>query len=31
MAQPVNNDGSANNRLDVARLPVYTLTNGTGT
>jgi cytochrome c peroxidase len=29
MAQPVNNDGSPNNRLDVARLPVYTLANGT--
>jgi cytochrome c peroxidase len=31
MAQPVNNDGSPNSRLDVARLPVYTLSNGTGT
>ena len=31
MAQPVNNDGSPNNRLDIARLPVYTLTNGTST
>ena len=30
LAQPVNNDGSANQRLDVAHLPVYTLTNGTG-
>ncbi len=29
LAQPVNNDGSPNNVLDVARLPVYTLTNGT--
>ncbi|HSY37929.1 MAG TPA: hypothetical protein VLA79_00335, partial [Polyangia bacterium] len=29
LAQPVNNDGSANNQLDIARLPVYTLTNGT--
>jgi len=29
MAQPVNNDGSPNNRLDVAHLPVYTLTEGT--
>lgn len=28
MAEPVNNDGSANTVLDVARLPVYTLTNG---
>jgi hypothetical protein len=31
MAQPVNNDGSPNDRLDLARLPVYTLTNGTAT
>lgn len=31
MAQPVNNDGSANTELDLANLPVYTLTNsGTG-
>jgi cytochrome c peroxidase len=30
LAQPVNNDGSANGVLDVAQLPVYTLTNGTG-
>jgi hypothetical protein len=28
MAQPTNNDGSANTVLDVAHLPVYTLTNG---
>jgi cytochrome c peroxidase len=28
MAQPTNNDGSANNVLDVANLPVYTLANG---
>lgn len=28
LANPVNNDGSANRRLDVGRLPVYTLTNG---
>lgn len=31
MAHPTNNDGSANTELDVANLPVYTLTNsGTG-
>jgi cytochrome c peroxidase len=30
LAQPVNNDGSANQVLDVAQLPVYTLTNGGG-
>jgi cytochrome c peroxidase len=31
LAQQTNNDGSANNVLDVANLPVYTLTNsGTG-
>jgi hypothetical protein len=29
MAKPTNNDGSANTILDVANLPVYTLTNGT--
>jgi hypothetical protein len=29
LAQPVNNDGSANGVLDVAQLPVYTLSNGT--
>jgi hypothetical protein len=29
LAQPVNNDGSANNELDIGRLPIYTLTNGT--
>jgi hypothetical protein len=29
MAHPVNNDGSANTALDIANLPVYTLTNGT--
>jgi hypothetical protein len=29
MAQPVNNDGTPNAQLDIARLPVYTLTNGT--
>ncbi len=29
LAQPVNNDGSANDALDIGRLPVYTLTNGT--
>jgi len=29
MAEPVNNDGSPNDVLDIARLPVYTLTNGT--
>ncbi len=29
LARPVNNDGSANGVLDVAQLPVYTLTNGT--
>lgn len=29
MAEPVNNDGSPNTVLDLARLPVYTLTNGT--
>jgi cytochrome c peroxidase len=29
LAQPVNNDGSANSVLDVAQLPVYTLSNGT--
>ncbi len=27
MAQPVNNDGTANQVLDVANLPVYTLSN----
>jgi len=27
MAQPVNNDGSLNNVLDIANLPVYTLQN----
>jgi hypothetical protein len=31
LAQPVNNDGTPNNRLDIGRLPVYTLTNGTST
>ena len=31
LAQPVNNDGSANHVLDVAQLPVYTLTNATAT
>jgi cytochrome c peroxidase len=29
MAQPTNNDGSANNVLDIGHLPVYTLTNTT--
>jgi hypothetical protein len=29
LAQPVNNDGTPNGRLDLANLPVYTLTNGT--
>jgi cytochrome c peroxidase len=29
MAQPTNNDGSLNTALDIANLPVYTLTNGT--
>lgn len=29
LAQPVNNDGSANSVLDVAQLPVYTLSNAT--
>jgi cytochrome c peroxidase len=29
LANPVNNDGSANRRLDIGRLPIYTLTNGT--
>jgi hypothetical protein len=29
LAQPLNNDGSPNDRLDVGHLPVYTLTNGT--
>src|SRR5262249_3639325 len=29
LAQPLNNDGSANTTLDVAQLPVYTLSNGT--
>jgi cytochrome c peroxidase len=29
LADPVNNDGSANRRLDIGRLPVYTLTDGT--
>jgi hypothetical protein len=29
LAHPVNNDGSANSVLDVAQLPVYTLSNGT--
>jgi cytochrome c peroxidase len=28
MAEPVNNDGSPNRVLDVGRLPVYTLSNG---
>ena len=28
MAQPTNNDGSPNNVLDIANLPVYTLKNG---
>jgi cytochrome c peroxidase len=28
MAQPVNNDGSPNQVLDLAQLPVYTLSNG---
>ena len=27
MAQPTNNDGSPNNVLDIAHLPVYTLQN----
>ncbi len=27
MAQPTNNDGSPNNTLDIAQLPVYTLQN----
>jgi len=27
MAQPTNNDGSPNTELDLANLPVYTLTN----
>jgi hypothetical protein len=31
MAQPTNNDGSANTVLDLANLPVYTLTDGTAT
>jgi hypothetical protein len=31
LAQPVNNDGSLNTVLDVANLPVYTLTNGSAT
>jgi len=31
MAQPTNNDGSPNNILDIANLPIYTLKNtGTG-
>ena len=31
MAQPTNNNGSANTTLDLANLPIYTLTNsGTG-
>jgi cytochrome c peroxidase len=31
MAQPTNNNGSANTALDLANLPIYTLTNsGTG-
>src|SRR5579859_6136362 len=29
LAQPVNNDGTANTVLDVANLPVYALSNGT--
>lgn len=29
LARPANNDGSANGTLDLAQLPVYTLTNGT--
>jgi cytochrome c peroxidase len=29
MAQPTNNDGSANAELDLANLPVYALTNST--
>ncbi|MGH7294037.1 MAG: hypothetical protein ACRELB_03845, partial [Polyangiaceae bacterium] len=29
LAQPVNDDGSPNGVLDVAHLPVYTLSNGT--
>ena len=29
LAQPVNNDGSPNNQLDIGHLPVYTLSNGT--
>ena len=28
LARPVNNDGSSNTVLDVAQLPVYTLSNG---
>ncbi len=31
LAQPVNNDGSANTALDISHLPVYTLSNGTAT
>jgi len=27
MAQPLNNNGSSNNTLDIANLPVYTLQN----
>ena len=30
MAHPTNNDGSANNELDLANLPVYALTNSSG-
>lgn len=31
MADPVNNDGSANDVLDLSHLPVYQLTNGAST
>jgi hypothetical protein len=31
MAQPINDDGSPNTALDIAKLPVYSLTNGTST
>jgi cytochrome c peroxidase len=31
MAQPVNNDGSANSALDLSHLPVYRLSNGVNT
>jgi cytochrome c peroxidase len=27
MSQPINNDGSPNNTLDIGQLPVYTLQN----